>query len=36
VTFALKDITDISQFTSEDIELIGYEPHPKILMEMSV
>jgi len=30
-----KDIKDIEAFRFEDFELIGYNPHPKIKMEMS-
>ncbi|XP_012251175.2 thymidylate synthase [Athalia rosae] len=29
-------VPDIDQFKSEDFELIGYDPHPKIQMDMAV
>jgi thymidylate synthase len=28
--------TDIDSFTFEDFELLGYEPHKKIAMQMAV
>ncbi|RWS08225.1 thymidylate synthase-like protein [Dinothrombium tinctorium] len=31
-----RKVTSIDEFTSEDIELVGYNPHPRIIMEMSV
>lgn len=30
------DATDIDEFTSTDFELVGYDPHPSIKMEMAV
>lgn len=31
-----KDITDITEFTFDDFELIGYNPHPTIKMQMAL
>lgn len=31
-----RDVTDIDDFKFEDFELLGYDPHPKIGMEMAV
>ncbi|XP_067935146.1 thymidylate synthase-like [Watersipora subatra] len=30
------EVTNIEDFTYEDFELVGYKPHPKIVMELSV
>lgn len=34
--FIKRETTDIDSFTMEDIELVDYEPHPVIKMEMSI
>lgn len=31
-----KERTEIDQFTSDDIQLVEYDPHPKIRMEMAI
>ena len=31
-----RKVTNIDDFTMDDFELLGYDPHPKISMEMSV
>jgi thymidylate synthase len=34
--FVKRQVTDIADFTFDDFEVVGYEPHPKIAMEMAV
>jgi thymidylate synthase len=29
-------ITNIEDFTFDDFEIVNYNPHPKIIMEMSI
>lgn len=31
-----REVTDIDDFKFEDFEIVGYNPHPKIAMEMAV